>query len=216
MPMNRLRRLATAAVLASAAVVVVAQPASAQEQPFARVFPAGQACEDFPVGIRNPEGPDLRREFTDRNGNTVQLFAGRSGAISYTNTKTGETVSFNARGTRLLVTENPDGTLRLEYSGQVGLIQFPGDVPPGPFISQISGRLVANFNPEDESGEVLEVRGRQIDVCAELAPSASRCRRPRPIRSSGGSGQRSPVAAHSRGGFCRSRRAPAQGGAQRL
>jgi hypothetical protein len=170
MPMNRLRRLATATVLASAAVIVAAQPASAQEQQFDRVFAEGVACEGFPVGVNNLEGPPPRREFTDRNGNDVQLFAGRSGAISYTNTETGETVSFNARGTRLLVTPNPDGTLRLEYSGQVGLIEFPGDVPPGPRTTQISGRLVANFNPEDESGEVLEVRGRQIDICAELAP----------------------------------------------
>jgi hypothetical protein len=168
MPMNRLRRLATATVLASAAMIVAAQPASAQEE-FDILLPAGLACP-FELGINNPEFPPLKREFTDRNGNPVRLFAGQSGAISYTNTDTGESVSFNARGTRLRETTDPTtGLQTLEFSGQVGLILFESDVPAGPSTTQISGRLVVTFDPVTGFTEVQEQRGRQIDICAELA-----------------------------------------------
>jgi hypothetical protein len=168
MPMNRLRRLATATVLASAAAIVAAQPASAQEQQFDIELPAGVGCE-FPLGINNPEGPDARRVFTDRNGNQVSLFAGRSGAVSYTNILTGETVSFNARGTRLRLTTDPTtGVQTFEFSGQVGLVLFPTDVPEGPSTTQISGQLVLTVDAEGVT-EVQEQRGRQIDICAALS-----------------------------------------------
>jgi hypothetical protein len=165
MPMNRLRRLAAATVLASAAVVVAAQPASAQEHDL--IIPAGIGC-DFELGLDNIEGPPLRRTFTDRDGNQVSLFAGKSGAIIYTNTETGESVSFKSRGTRLKTTTTPTQTI-LEYSGHVGLVQFPTDVPPGPFTTQISGRLVIAVDSETGSGTVQKLEGNQIDICAELA-----------------------------------------------
>jgi hypothetical protein len=166
MPINRFRRLATATVLALAAMIVVAQPASAQVHDV--VLPAGIGC-DFELALDNIEGPPLRREFTDRNGNTVRLFAGKSGAVIYTNTKTGESVSFQSRGTRLReTTDATTGTLLLEYSGHVGLVLFPTDVPAGPSTTQISGSLVVTV---DSSGvtTVQKVQGQQIDICARLA-----------------------------------------------
>jgi hypothetical protein len=168
MPMNRLRRLATATVLASAAMIAAAQPASAQDHDI--VIPEGEACADFALGIDNPEFPPLRREFIDRNGNPVRLFAGQSGAIIYTNLETGESLSFNARGTRLLETTDPTtGLQTLEFSGQVGLVLFPTDVPAGPSTTQISGRLVVTFDPATGFTEVQTLEGSQIDICAELA-----------------------------------------------
>jgi hypothetical protein len=166
MPISRFRRLATATVLALAALIVAAQLASAQEHDV--VLPAGVGC-DFALALDNIEGPPLRREFTDRNGNTVRLFAGKSGAVIYTNLKTGESVSFQSRGTRLReTTDATTGTVLLEYSGHVGLVLFPTDVPAGPSTTQISGSLVATV---DSSGvfTVQKVQGQQIDICATLA-----------------------------------------------
>jgi hypothetical protein len=166
MPISRFRRLATATVLALAALIVAAQLASAQEHDV--VLPAGVGC-DFALALDNIEGPPLRREFTDRNGNTVRLFAGKSGAVIYTNLETGESVSFQSRGTRLReTTDATTGTVLLEYSGHVGLVLFPTDVPAGPSTTQISGSLVATV---DSSGvfTVQKVQGQQIDICATLA-----------------------------------------------
>jgi hypothetical protein len=166
MPINRFRRLATATVLALAAMIVVAQPASAQVHDV--VLPAGIGC-DFELALDNIEGPPLRREFTDRNGNTVRLFAGKSGAVIYTNTKTGESVSFQSRGTRLReTTDATTGTLLLEYSGHVGLVLFPTDVPAGPSTTQISGSLVVTVDSSRVT-TVQKVQGQQIDICARLA-----------------------------------------------
>jgi len=165
MRMNRFRRLATATMLVSAATIVAAQPASAQEHDVE--LPAGQGC-DFALGLDNIEGPPLRREFTDRNGNQVRLFAGKSGAVIYTNLDTGKSVSFQSRGTNLRQTSATTGTQTFEFSGHVGLVQFPGDVPPGPSTTQLSGRLVFTT---DSGGvtNVQKVEGNQIDICARLA-----------------------------------------------
>jgi hypothetical protein len=168
MPISRFRRLATATVLALAALIVAAQLASAQEHDV--VLPAGVGC-DFKLALDNIEGPPLRREFTDRNGNTVRLFAGKSGAVTYTNLTADpdKSVSFQSRGTRLReTTDATTGTVLLEYSGHVGLVLFPTDVPAGPSTTQISGSLVATV---DSSGvfTVQKVQGQQIDICATLA-----------------------------------------------
>ena len=160
-----LRRLATATIIASAAMIVAAQPASAQEHDV--IIPAGIGC-DFELGLDNIEGPPLRRTFTDRDGNQVQLFAGKSGAIIYTNTETGKSVSFQSRGTRLRTTTTATQIIQ-EYSGHVGLVQFPTDVPAGPFTTQISGRLVIAIDRTTGSGTVQKLEGKQIDICAELA-----------------------------------------------
>jgi hypothetical protein len=165
MPINRFRRLATATVLASAALIVAAQPASAQEHDI--VLPAGVGC-DFALALDNIEGPPLRREFTDRNGNKVRVFAGKSGAVIYTNFETGESVSFQSRGTRLRETTDATGTLLLEYSGHVGLVLFPTDVPAGPSTTQISGSLVLTVESSGVT-TVQKVQGQQIDICARLA-----------------------------------------------
>lgn len=165
MHLKGLRRTAAATILASAVMIAAAQPASAQGHDL--VIPAGIGC-DFELGLDNIEGPPLRRTFTDRNGNDVSLFAGKSGAIIYTNTETGESVSFQSRGTRLRTTTTATQTI-LEYSGNVGLVQFPTDVPAGPSTTQISGSLVLTVDLGTGVGTVQKVTGKQIDICAELA-----------------------------------------------
>ena len=96
------------------------------------------------------------------------LSAGKSGAVTYTNLDTDpeESLTFPSRGTALRVTTQSDGTQLLEFSGNVGIILFPTDVPAGPSTTQINGRLVLSFDPASGFTEVLKQEGKQIDVCA--------------------------------------------------
>jgi hypothetical protein len=164
MSMKRSLQLASATVLAAAAMIAAAQPASAQQHDVE--LPAGVGCS-FALGLDNIEGPPLRKEFTDRNGNKVRVFAGKSGAVIYTNLDTGASVSFPSRGTHLRETTDPSGAQLLEYSGNVGLVLFPTDVPAGPSTTQISGRLVLKVN--GNITEVQKLEGQKIDICARLA-----------------------------------------------
>ena len=164
MSASRIRRLVTSTVLVSAAMIAAASPASAAEIE----LPAGVGC-DFPLGLDGGAFPPERRDFTDRNGNPVTLLAGRSGALTWTNLTTGESISFTSRGTALRVTETSPTSQLLEFSGHVGLVLFPTDVPAGPSTTQISGRLVLRVNPTNGDTEVLKQQGQQIDVCAALS-----------------------------------------------
>jgi hypothetical protein len=164
MSATRPRRFAISTVLASATVLAVAQPAAAAEVE----LPAGAGCA-FALGLDGGSFPPERRNFTDRNGNKVTIMAGKSGALTWTNLKTGKTVSFASRGTRLKVTETSPTSQLLEFSGHVGLVLFPTDVPAGPSTTQISGRLVLQFNPENGDTVVLKQEGKQVDVCAALS-----------------------------------------------
>jgi hypothetical protein len=163
MPINRFRRLATATVLALAAMIVVAQPASAAPID----LPAGLGCT-FPLRIDGGAFPPERTTFTDPNGNPITVLAGKSGAVTYTNLDTNKSLTFQSRGTALRITEL-DGTQLLEFSGNVGIILFPSDVPAGPSTTQINGRLVLSFNPATGFTVVLKQEGNQIDVCARLS-----------------------------------------------
>jgi hypothetical protein len=163
--MNRYRRLAWAAALASAATVVAAQPASAQAPP---TFEAGIACA-FAVDLSGGAPPPERRTFTDKNGNDITLLAGQSGAVTYTNHDNPEkSITFKARGTRFETTERPDGRVRWEFSGHIGIILFPTDNPAGPSTTQISGRVVVENTAAGVSTVVQQV-GQQIDVCAAIS-----------------------------------------------
>ena len=168
MPINRFRRLATATVLALAGMIVVAQPASADVVN----LPAGQGCT-FPLRV-DFSFPPVRKTLTDPNGNPITVLAGTSGAVTYTNLDTLESLTFRSRGTALRITNRPDGTQLLEFSGNVGIILFPTDNPPGPSTTQINGRLVIeNSAPDPTTGlvvsTVLQQVGKQTDVCAALS-----------------------------------------------
>jgi hypothetical protein len=162
MPINRFHRLATATVLALAAMIVVAQPAAAID------LPEGIGCS-FPWRIEGGEFPPERKTFTDPNGNPITVLAGKSGAVTYTNLDTNKSLTFQSRGTALRITERSDGTQLLEFSGNVGIILFPSDVPAGPSTTQINGRLVLSFDPATGFTVVLKQVGNQIDVCARLS-----------------------------------------------
>jgi hypothetical protein len=165
-------RLRTAAATVFATAILLggaASTASAQEHDVE--LPAGVAC-DFAFGLDGGALPPERerKTFTDPNGNpiVVVLSAGKSGAVTYTNLDTGEALTFPSRGTALRDTKQSDGTHLLEFSGNVGIILFPGDHPDGPSTTQINGRLV--LKQDGPVTTVLKQQGHQIDVCAALSP----------------------------------------------
>jgi hypothetical protein len=161
-------RLQTAAATVFATAILLcgaASTASAVEHDF--TFDAGVAC-DFPLALDGGALPPARKTFTDPNGNPIILLAGKSGAVTYTNLDTGESLTFPSRGTALRVTTQSDGTQLLEFSGNVGLLLFPGDRPvEGPSTTQINGRLV--FEQAGTVTTVLKQEGNRIDVCAALS-----------------------------------------------
>jgi hypothetical protein len=160
-------RLRTAAATVFATAIMLcgaASTASAAEIE----LPAGEACA-FPLGLDGGAFPPERKTFTDPNGNPIVVLAGKSGAVTYTNLDTDELLTFPSRGTALRVTTRSDGTQLLEFSGNVGILLFPSDVPAGPSTTQINGRLVLSFDPETGFTEVLKQEGNQIDVCAGLS-----------------------------------------------
>jgi hypothetical protein len=161
-------RLRTAAATVFATAILLggaASTASAAEHDL--TFGAGVAC-DFPLALDGGAPPPVRKTFTDPNGNPIILLAGKSGAVTYTNLDTGESLTFPSRGTALRVTTQSDGTQLLEFSGNVGLLLFPGDRPvEGPSTTQINGRLV--FEQAGTVTTVLKQEGNRIDVCAALS-----------------------------------------------
>jgi hypothetical protein len=161
-PMNRFGRLASVTALASVAMIVGVQPASAIE------LPAGLGCS-FRLGI---EGgfPDERRELTDQDGNTIYLqLAGKNGGAVYTNLDTNESLSFRPRGTAIKQITNSDGSTTWVVTGHFGLTLFPADIPAGPSTTFYDGRVVFIDNPGDEPDQFVESSGKKTDVCAELA-----------------------------------------------
>lgn len=162
--MKRIRQLAVATTCASAALIAVAQPASAA----AIELPAGQGCA-FPLGLDGGAFPPERRVFIDRDGNKITILAGKSGSTTWTNLKTGKTLTFKSRGTALRVTETSPTSQILEFSGHAALVLFPTDIPAGPSTTQMSGRLVLRYNPTNGDTEVLKQEGQQTDVCAALS-----------------------------------------------
>jgi hypothetical protein len=160
-------RLRTAAATVFATAILLggaASTASAAEHDFK--FDAGVAC-DFPLALDGGAPPPVRKTFTDPNGNPIVVLAGKSGAVTYTNLATEESLTFPSRGTALRDTTQSDGTHLLEFSGNVGILLFPGDDPEGPSTTQIKGRLV--LKQDGPVTTVLKQEGNQIDVCAALS-----------------------------------------------
>jgi len=163
-------QLRTAAATVFATAILLCGAASTASAA-AIELPAGVAC-DFSLGLDGGAFPPERKTFTDPNGNPiVVLSAGKSGAVTYTNldTNPNETLTFPSRGTALRITTRSDGTQLWEFSGNVGILLFPTDIPAGPSTTQINGRLVLSVNPVTGFTRVLKQEGRQIDVCAALS-----------------------------------------------
>jgi hypothetical protein len=160
MSKNRVRNFAIASMLAAAAVVGAAQPASAQE-PVS--LPADTACS-FPLTFTVTGGNLQPRSF--QKGRLVE--AGSTGTVTVRNDTTGETISFPSRGVGKRSVTDSNSVTTVSTGGQLLLILFPSDIPAGPSTTLYTGRVVFTIDAQGNF-ELQKTAGRQIDVCAELA-----------------------------------------------
>src|SRR5262245_61090393 len=98
-PMKRMTALVASAILLGGMVD------SAAADGHAIVFPTGEICADFGVGLDfGPDSRSIRHEFTDPTGSVVRaILAGRAGAVTVTRLKsdgtdTNRTFTVGAKG----------------------------------------------------------------------------------------------------------------------
>ena len=162
---SSMRRVVAVAALGSVAVIATGvEPAAAAEPD----FPAGVACT-FPLDV---DGVDNRKvhEFTDANGNDVQLITGLAGPVTFTNADTGASLTGPAMGAVWKLVTTPDGrTTTFTATGHFVLILFPTDVPAGPSTTYYVGRVVFTIDNLTGVYTLQETRGRATDLCAALS-----------------------------------------------
>jgi len=125
------------------AAVGAAQPASAAESSF--TLPAGLGCS-FALKV---------------------TLTGSTGTLTIENLDTPKSISFPSRGVGQ--TEATEGnSTTVKTGGQLLLILFPSDSPPGPSTTLYTGKVVYTINQTNDF-QLQSTAGRQIDICAELA-----------------------------------------------
>ena len=162
---SSMRRFVAVAAVASVAVIAAGvEPADAAEPD----FPAGVACT-FPLDL---DAVDNRKvhEFTDANGNDVQLITGLAGPTTFTNTETGASLAGPARGAVWTIVTTADGrTTTFTATGHFVLVLFPTDVPAGPSTTYYVGRVVFTIDNSTGVFTLQETSGTATDVCAALS-----------------------------------------------
>lgn len=138
---------------------------------FAAEVPAGQACEDFALGIEATGSNVTVRTFVDRQGDPVRILqAGRGYTLTYTNLDTGKSLTIRPTGSNRTTVDNGDGTLTVTETGTAGIILFPSDNPKGPSSTQFYGRIVYTLvNDGSFRLTSLKSSGTSINICAALA-----------------------------------------------
>ena len=130
-------------------------------------FPTGLAC-NFELRIDSVGGPLVQKTFTDKSGNFVrQLAAGTGGKLTFTNVKTGATLTLPSNGSVQQVTQVGNDYLDVA-TGHNLLILYPTDVPAGPTTTLYVGRVVFTI---DSVGifTLLGSSGKSTDICASLS-----------------------------------------------
>jgi len=160
-----MRRVVAVAAVASVGVIATGLERAAAAEPD---FPAGVACA-FPLDL---DAVDNRKvhEFTDANGNDVQLITGLAGPVTFANTDTGASLTGPARGATWRIVTSQDGrTTTFTATGNFVLILFPTDVPAGPSTTFYVGRVVFTIDNLTGVFTLQETRGRATDLCAALS-----------------------------------------------
>jgi hypothetical protein len=130
---------------------------------------AGLACAGFDLRIEAWHAKNrVEKEFTDRNGNVVRLFAGNGALLALTNLDSGESLIMRTGGSVSRVTVNPDNTQTSVNTGHNVVVFFPTDVPAGPSTKLYVGELV--YTVDTFGVFTLErVTGTSTDICAALS-----------------------------------------------
>jgi hypothetical protein len=170
MPKNRFSRVIITTLLAAAAAVGSALPASAQEDSEPLVLPAGVACP-FELQISLTGGnleEDPRNLVGAERGRPVRLVtaAGSTGTLTLVNLDTDESISFRSKGVgQTEVSEG--GTTTVSTGGQLLLVLFPNE-PGGPSTTLYTGRVVYTVDETTGIFTVQSTTGQAVDVCAAL------------------------------------------------
>jgi hypothetical protein len=160
-----MKHAAAFAAVASASVLGMAVEPAASAEPD---FPAGIACT-FPLDLDAVDSRTVH-EFTDANGNDVQLITGLAGPTTFTNTDTGASLTLPARGAVWKLVTTPDErTTTFTATGHFVLILFPTDVPAGPSTTYYVGRVVFTIDNLTGVFTLQETRGTATDLCAALS-----------------------------------------------
>ena len=157
--------LASAAIFAGT-LFATAQPALADDQ---ITLKAGTGCPNFALRLQGTGGNLQTKDFYDKKGDKVKtITAGKGVLLTYTNVKTGKSISFDTSGSVTKTTYNPDGTYTVNASGHNGLVLFPTDVPAGPTTTQYIGSFVYTVDPSTGVFTLISTSGQAVDVCAAL------------------------------------------------
>jgi hypothetical protein len=110
-----------------------APPARPPDDPdFSIDLPAGLACAGFDLRIEAWDAKNrVVKEFTDRNGNVVRLFAGNGALLALTNLDSGESLIMRTGGSVVHITVNPDNTETWVNTGHNVVVFFPPTSRPG-------------------------------------------------------------------------------------
>ena len=135
------------------------------------ILPADQACPGFALSFLSEGARKPVKEFKDSAGNVVRTIeSGKGKRLTFKNLLTGSTYVVRANGSVTKSVVNADGTVTYTNTGHTGLILFPTDVPAGPTTTLYVGRMIYSVDPSTGVFTFIGSNGRQLDVCALLAP----------------------------------------------
>ena len=147
-------------------LVALAAPATVT----ADTWPAGTACQGFDlrIDVGAQAGRSKWIQFTDADGNLVRgMQVGTGTALTFTNTTSGESMSTRSNASLAFMEPNADGT-KMTFLGHMIVIQFPTDVPPGPWVRLFVGRTVYQV-AADGTWTLTSFSGNATDICAVLS-----------------------------------------------
>jgi len=161
--------LAVAARVAIAGALGIT-PCAFAAPDFAFDLPAGLACAGFDLRVEITGGPQVYKEFMDRNGNTVRtLSAGKGSALNFINLNTGANLLVMPNGSVSQTRVGADGTQAVQSTGHNVIILFPTDVPAGPSTVQYIGLVTYTIDPSSGVFTLRSVSGKSTDICAALS-----------------------------------------------
>ncbi|MGX1162375.1 hypothetical protein FBY31_3566 [Arthrobacter sp. SLBN-100] len=148
-----------------AAAITLPPSASAAEK-----VPHYPACDNFDVTISSTGGNQAVRTTRVKDGIIYTIVAGRGTTLTVGNYETGETVTFDTKGSVTRTAENTEtGTIDFALSGANLFLLFDTDAG-GPSTILYTGlvRFTATSDDFTLTEPIEQVSGTQRDICAEL------------------------------------------------
>jgi hypothetical protein len=160
-----LSRLLPAALLAAVALAI---PQSVQATPHVPKYPA---CDDFDVSLSWTGGTQDVRMTRIKDGILYTIVAGKGTTITVTNAKTGESVTFDTKGSiTRSATDLETGEIDWSLSGANLVLLFDKVDVGGPSTILYSGVVKYSTDSNYTLTESFQQQsGTQRNICAELS-----------------------------------------------